>query len=72
MTAAKTSSSDEKRQIAFRANTALVDRVDRLARAMATQDGGISPRRSGAIRKLLLTALPLLESQHGVSERRAS
>jgi hypothetical protein len=71
MTAAKTSTSDEKRQIAFRANTALVERVDRLARAMAAEDGGISPRRSGAIRKLILTALPLLESQHSV-ERRAS
>jgi hypothetical protein len=72
MTAAKTTTSDEKRQIAFRANTALVERVDRLANAMAAEDGGISPRRSGAIRRLILTALPLLESRHGVEERRAS
>jgi hypothetical protein len=59
--------SRENKQLAFRASDALVERVDRLAKAMAAEDGGMGPRRSGAIRRLMLTALPLLESQYGVA-----
>jgi hypothetical protein len=61
----------ESPQVAFRANPGLVKRLDRLADAMSAEDGGIGNTRSKAIRRLLLTALPLLESQHGVEERRA-
>ncbi len=64
--------SKESRQVAFRANQALVKRLDRLADAMRDLDGGINTGRSVAIRRLVLTALPLLESQHGIEERRAS
>ena len=62
----------ESPQVAFRANPALVKRLDRLAQAMAQEDGGIGNGRSKAIRRLILTALPLLESQHGVEGRAAS
>jgi hypothetical protein len=49
----------------------MIKRLDRLADAMAAEDGDIGTGRSSTIRKLILTAFPLLESQHGV-ERRAS
>ena len=62
----------ESPQVAFRAGPALIKRINRLAEAMATEDGGIGNGRSKAIRRLVLTALPLLESQHGIDERRAS
>jgi hypothetical protein len=63
--------SRENAQVAFRATPSMIERLDRLADAMAAGDGGINPGRSMAIRQLVLTALPLLESQHGV-ERKAS
>ena len=63
---------NESPQVAFRASLSLIKRVDRLANAMAAEDGGINPGRSKAIRKLVLTALPLLESQHGVEGKQAS
>jgi len=72
MTAAKTTTSDEKRQIALRVNSAFLKRVDRLALAMADEDGGINPGRSKVIRRAVLLALPQLESLHNVDQRRAS
>ena len=63
--------SKESPQVAFRATPSLIKRVDRLAAAMATGEG-INPGRSTAIRRLVLTALPLLESQHGLERKAAS
>ena len=61
----------ESPQIAFRASPAMRKRIDRLAEAMAKEDG-INAGRSKAIRRLVLTALPLLESQHGIDRKAAS
>lgn len=63
--------SDGNPQVAFRASPVMIKRLDRLAAAMAEEDG-INSGRSRAVRRLILTALPLLESQHGVDVRRAS
>ena len=63
---------DGNPQVAFRASPAMIERLDRLVQKVAAEDGGINPGRSLVIRRLVLTALPLLESQHGVEERRAS
>jgi hypothetical protein len=62
---------NESPQVAFRASPALVERLDRLADAMARTDG-IGAKRSVAIRRLVLVALPLLESQHGIDQKVAS
>jgi len=61
----------ENKQVAFRCGDSLIERIDSLAEAMRDGGGGISPGRSGVVRKLILLSLPILESQHGV-ERKAS
>jgi hypothetical protein len=61
----------ENKQVAFRAGDGLIKRIDTLADAMRDDGGGISPGRSGVVRRLILLSLPILESQHGV-ERKAS
>lgn len=53
-------------QVAFRASPNLIERVDRVADAMAEEDG-IGSGRSTAIRKLILTGLPALESLYGIN-----
>jgi len=69
---AKLTPEEEKRQIAIRCGASFLARVDRIAEAMAEEDGGIGPGRSAVIRKAAMLAFPQLESLYRIDERRAS